>query len=251
VGYQESAEQTILQTKNENIVYKFEGKGLINIISELPIVLSSTGVLMGKHKNPITLEFLGLLRERGNMHNFSVEEEYPLIKGMFYADIVYMLPSYNQPIISFEVESKPTSYAFKNAIKYFATDSTEVPKPWHHFVVILSGVLSPSDRKSLESVTRNHNVHIFENILVDKKEHKRFGDELESISKAFRQIEESKNIVTEFRIGFSTKIKQCIALIEQRRGEASDVVDELIMLFKERIEKWDVPSVRFATRELF
>src|SRR4030042_2228812 len=124
---------------------------------------------MGKHKNPIALKFLGLLRERGIMYDFSVEEEYPLIKGMFFADIVYMLPSYYQPIISFEIESSPTSYVLKNAIKYFATNSTEVPKPWHHFVVILTGALHASDKKSLESVTKNHNVHVFENVLVDKK----------------------------------------------------------------------------------
>jgi hypothetical protein len=207
---------------------------------------------MGKHKNPITVSFLGLLRERGNMYNFSVEEEYPLIKGIFYADIVYILPSDNKPVVSFEVESTPTSYVSKNATKYFATNSTEVPKPWQHFVIILKGTLNPSDRKSLESVTEKHNVHIFENILVDKEEHKRFDDKLEEISKAFKQIEESKNIVTEFRIGFSTKIKQCIALIEQgKENESNDAIDELIMLFKERIEKWDVPSVRFAARELF
>jgi hypothetical protein len=206
---------------------------------------------MGKHKNPITLEFLGLLRERGNLYGFSVEEEYSLLKGIFYADIVYMLTSDSQPIISFEVESSPTAYAVKNAVKYFATDSTEIPKPWHHFVVILKGALPPSDKKSLESITRNHNVHIFENVLIDKEAHRRFDDELGRISKAFRQIEESKNVVTEFRVGFSAKIKQCIALIEQGKDEVNDAVDELIMLFKERIEKWDVSSVRFATRELF
>src|SRR3990170_8187343 len=126
---------------------------------------------MGKHKNPITLAFLGLLRERGKMYNFQVEEEYPLIKAVFFADIVYMLPSYDQPIISFEVESSPASYVSKNAAKYFATSSSEVPKPWHHFVVILNGTLQPSDKKSLECITEKHNVRIFENILVDKKEH--------------------------------------------------------------------------------
>lgn len=207
---------------------------------------------MGKHKNPITLDFLGLLRERGNMYNFSVKEEYPLIKGMFYADLVYMLPSDNQPIISFEVESLPTSYASKNASKYFTTNSTEVSKPWHHFVIILNGSLSPSDKKSIKGITEKHNVHIFENVLGDKKEHDRFDVELNKISKGFRLIEESKNIVTEFRIGFPTKIRQCTSLIEQGKGqEADDAVDELIMLFKERIEKWDVSSVRFATKELF
>jgi hypothetical protein len=146
--------------------------------------------------------------------------------------MVYILPSYDQPIISFEVESSPTSYVTKNAAKYFATNSTEVPKPWQHFVVILNGALPPSDKKSLESVTKNHNVHIFQNVLGDKEECKRFNDELEKMSKAFRQIEEIKNIETEFRITFSFKIKQCIALIEQGKDEVEDAIDELIMLFK-------------------
>src|SRR3990170_2903475 len=102
---------------------------------------------MGKHKNPITLAFLGLLRERGKMYNFQVE----------------------------------------------------------------------------------------------KKEHEKFDDELRTISEGFKKIEESRNIATEFKIGFQTKIRQCIALIEQGKArEANDAFDELIMLIKERIEKWDV-----------
>jgi uncharacterized protein YbgA (DUF1722 family) len=209
-------------------------------------------MLMGKHRNAMTLQFLGLLRERGSIYDFSVEEEYPLIKEVFNADLVYKLPSYNQPIISFEVESSPTSYAIKNAVKYFATKSIDVPKPWHHFIVILKGMLKPSDRKSLESVTEKHNVHIFENVLFDAKEQKRFDDKLQAMSKAFKPIEKSKGVSTEFRIDFSTEVKQCILLIEQEKyREIGDAIDELIMLFKERIEKWDVPSVRFATTELF
>ncbi len=206
---------------------------------------------MGKHKNSTTLEFLALLRERGSVHNFVVEEEYPLMKGVFIADLVYKLPSYNGPIISFEVESSPTSYIIKNAVKYFSTKSTEIPKPWHHFIVILKGILKPSDKKSLECITEKHNVHFFENVLVDKNEHKRFDEKIEEMSKAFEQIEENRSVSTEFKIGFSTKVGQCVSLIEKNSYEAQDAIDELIMLFKERIEKWDVPSVRFATTEVF
>lgn len=55
---------------------------------------------------------------------------------------------------------------------------------------------------------------------------------------------------------FSMKLDELTKSLEalERRpyiSEVNDKIDELIMLLKERIEKWDVPSVRYGTRELF
>ncbi len=206
---------------------------------------------MGKHKNPMTLQFLGLLKENGRIYNFSVEEEYPLINGVFDADLVYKLPSYNQPIISFEVESSPVPYAVKNAVKYFSTKSADVPKPWQHFIIILNGKLKSSDKISIQCVTEKHPVHIFENIFGDSKELDRFNKKLEEMSKAFKIVQETRNKSNQFRIDFSAKVKQCISSIERQESEIDDAIDDLIMAVKEVIEKWDVPSTRFATVEIF
>ena len=194
---------------------------------------------MGKHKNPLTLQFLSILKENGRIYNFSVEEEYPLVKGVFDADIVYKLPSYSQPIITFEVESSPV-HAVKNAVKYFSTKSIDVPKPWNHFIIILNGKLRPSDKISIQCVTERHSVHIFENILGDAKELGRFNKKLEEMSKAFKIVQETKNKSKQFRADFSTELKHCLFSIEQKE-DVEDSIDDLIMLVKEVIEKWDVP----------
>lgn len=57
-----------------------------------------------------------------------------------------------------------------------------------------------------------------------------------------------------FKIAFSSKLTNLTELLERKEydpQQVNNLVDVLIMLFKERIEKWDVPSVKFATKELF
>ncbi len=207
---------------------------------------------MGKHKDPIALEFMGLLRARGKTYKFIVEEEYPLFEKVFYADMVYKTSQDQMPIISFEVENRPTPYLLKNAVKYFGTPSDEVQKPWHHFIVVLHGKLSPSDKKALDGIVNKHNVHLFEDLLSQKREQERFDEYLEKLARGILAIEERKHIVTDFQLSFSYKIEECVRLFEQGKDiEANDAIDQLIMFFKERIEGWDVPSVRFATKELF
>ena len=56
-----------------------------------------------------------------------------------------------------------------------------------------------------------------------------------------------------FRKIFTSKLEECTNLIQKRTygHQLNDSIDDLIMLIKERIEKWDIPSVRFSTKELF
>lgn len=57
-----------------------------------------------------------------------------------------------------------------------------------------------------------------------------------------------------FKAVFSSKLVNLTELLKDKKyapQQVNDLVDILIMLFKERIEKWDVPSVKFATQELF
>lgn len=52
---------------------------------------------------------------------------------------------------------------------------------------------------------------------------------------------------------FSNKLDEIIDSFgkDDYDPKLNDKIDELIMLLKEQIERWDVPSVRFGTRELF
>ena len=57
----------------------------------------------------------------------------------------------------------------------------------------------------------------------------------------------------EFKAVFSMELKNLCKCLDGERDyqQVNDLVDELIMLVKERIEKWDIPSVKFATENLF
>jgi len=69
--------------------------------------------------------------------------------------------------------------------------------------------------------------------------------------KEFVETKEKPEI--EFRTLFSLKLQTLYQLLDRQidHQQVNDLVDELIMLVKERIEKWDVLSVRFATEEIF
>jgi len=66
-------------------------------------------------------------------------------------------------------------------------------------------------------------------------------------------VENRENPPIEFKMLFSLKLENLCKLLvsEKDYQQVNDLIDQLIMLVKERIEKWDVPSVRFATEELF
>ena len=70
------------------------------------------------------------------------------------------------------------------------------------------------------------------------------------VREAFQRVEEPK---IAFKTLFTSKLDECINLIQKRTyiQRVDDFIDELIMLIKERIERWDIPSVRFSTKELF
>ena len=70
------------------------------------------------------------------------------------------------------------------------------------------------------------------------------------IRKDFQKVAEP---AIPFKTLFTSKLDECINLIQERAytQRFNDLIDELIMLIKERVERWDVPSVRFSTKELF
>jgi hypothetical protein len=55
-----------------------------------------------------------------------------------------------------------------------------------------------------------------------------------------------------FKEEFSEKLSMVTQmLVDGSHEKTNDAIDVLVMMFKERIDKWDVPSVKFATVELF
>ncbi len=57
-----------------------------------------------------------------------------------------------------------------------------------------------------------------------------------------------------FKNAFSRRLAELREALGHRKWESDqeeDLIDSILMMVKERIDKWDIPSVRFATRELF
>lgn len=56
-----------------------------------------------------------------------------------------------------------------------------------------------------------------------------------------------------FKRRFSSKLDQLVNLLDSGgySSQIDDLIDIIIMEFKEQIDKWDSPSVKFATKELF
>jgi hypothetical protein len=55
-----------------------------------------------------------------------------------------------------------------------------------------------------------------------------------------------------FKDEFSEKLSMVTQMLAGGPHEkTNDAIDVIIMMFKERIDKWDVPSIKFATEELF
>ncbi|MFX0210493.1 MAG: HNH endonuclease [Candidatus Hodarchaeota archaeon] len=66
-------------------------------------------------------------------------------------------------------------------------------------------------------------------------------------------LEKSVKPEIEFETIFKLKLENLYKLLDEEGDylQINDLIDEMIMLIKERIEKWDVPSVRFSTEEIF
>lgn len=68
------------------------------------------------------------------------------------------------------------------------------------------------------------------------------------------QPETSSSLVDErFKKNFSDKLFLLTEVLAHKRSDwkANELIDFIIMLVKERIDKWDTASVKFATKELF
>ena len=64
---------------------------------------------------------------------------------------------------------------------------------------------------------------------------------------------DEKFVDIEFKNAFSSKLDQLVNLLESGGydQQIEDLIDIIIMQFKDRLDKWDSPSVKYATKELF
>lgn len=136
---------------------------------------------MGRHRDPDTLEFLDWLKTKGESLGYLSELEYPLSPKEYFVDVVWKLKKDQTPLITFEVETKDGRTIFCNTTKIYGPPSEDVPKPWHHFMVIFKGSLSVGHRKALSNLISQHNVHLFEDIFGKLDNRKKLEANLESL----------------------------------------------------------------------
>ena len=137
---------------------------------------------MGRHKDPDTLSFIEWIRKKGESLGFVAEPEYALHKDEYFVDLVWKLGKEQEPLITFEIETKDNTGVFSNTAKIFDTSSRLVSKPWRHFMIIYKTELSPGHKNSLFNVIHQHNILLFENVFNDEKKKEELEKTLESLA---------------------------------------------------------------------
>jgi hypothetical protein len=137
---------------------------------------------MGKHKDLDTKSFIEWLTKKGETLGFVVEPEYALLKNEYFVDLVWKLRENQDPLVTFEIETKDTARVFSNTAKIFGTSSKLVTKPWRHFMVVYKSTLSKGHKDSLFQVINSHNVFLFENVLNTPEEKQKLEAKLDSLT---------------------------------------------------------------------
>ena len=120
---------------------------------------------------------------------------------------------------------------------------------------------SYDDMMEVAKQIKNSNIKIV--TILDSKLHEISEISKEILAVGHKTRKEVKKLRTElkskddFRRNFTRRLKLVVKNLKTKNqpnyvfDSVNDLIDDVIKLFKERIEKWDVASVKFATKELF
>lgn len=133
---------------------------------------------MGRHTDPQTLDLIKKLKEKGEALGYETQQEYPMMAGTYFADLVWQLGKDQSPLVTFEVETEESLRVFKNTTKYFDTLSEDVPKPYRHFIILMKGKLSEGVRKPIQRYINYYNISLFEDVANDQEAVRLLFDEL-------------------------------------------------------------------------
>lgn len=136
---------------------------------------------LGRHKIPEIIEFIKSLKDKGESLGFIVEDECKVLDGLYWIDLVWSYRKDHSLFITFEIENKETERLLKNIEKIFKPPSSEVEKPYHHFIIIFNGTLSAGMKKIVNEETRRLNVHVFEDLKNDSSEYQRLNKKLKQL----------------------------------------------------------------------
>ena len=150
---------------------------------------------MGRHKDPDILRVIEDLKEKGKSIGFEVIDEFKILNGIYYVDLVWTPYKEGHAIfVTFEIE-KEDERTLKNTDKIFDTPTSAVEKPYQHFIIIFDGSLSAGDKIIVDEKARRYNIQVFENIKNNAIERRRLFDELDKLKISITGLIEKRGAV--------------------------------------------------------
>jgi hypothetical protein len=143
---------------------------------------------LGRHTDPETLAFIRKLKEKGESLGYRTEEEYPMLGGLYFADLIWQLAKDQAPLVTFEVETSESLRVFKNTSKYFDNYSKNVPKPFRHFMILMKGKLPEGVRLPMQRYLDYYNVSLFEDVANDQEAARILFEELDRLKVRLREL---------------------------------------------------------------
>ena len=150
---------------------------------------------MGRHKDTEILRLIEDLKEKGKSLGFMANDEFKLLNGIYYVDLVWTPYEEGHAIfVTFEIE-KEDERTLKNTDKIFDTPTSAVEKPYQHFIIIFDGNLSAGDKIIVDEKARRYNILVFENIKNNTEERRRLFDELNKLKISITGLIEKRGAV--------------------------------------------------------
>lgn len=147
---------------------------------------------MGRHKDPDILKFIEYLKNKGKSLGFNTKDEFSLIGGIYFVDLIWTpYENKHQMFITFEIEKKDDN-TLKNLDKIIDTNSSEVEKPFRHFVITFDEVLKKGTKKIVNEKIRKYNISLYENLKNNKKLREDLDKELENLKIEISKLIEKK-----------------------------------------------------------
>jgi len=191
---------------------------------------------MGRHTDPDTLRFIAWLSDKAKALGYASEEEYS-IANWYDIDVVWYHPDYENPVFTFEVETRNTNSMFKNTAKIYSTPKSVVKKPWHHFGIVYKGNLSEGNRLALGRDLDYQNFEIFDNIFNNQTALSNFETHLNRLD-----ITQISELVSSFRNNALDTVSSMEYIIHVFGEKTPYVVSDQFVLSLERDSYEQIPS---------
>jgi len=136
---------------------------------------------MGRHTDPDTLALIKRLARKGESLGFWVKDEYVWIKGESFVDLVWKVSEDKPPLITFEVETRQNTGVFSNTLKIWGPPTSDMLRPWHHFMIIHKSNLTEGTKRSLSAILSQNNIHLYESTFGDETKINEIETKLDSL----------------------------------------------------------------------